>query len=226
MKVLVIDDDAAILEFITIAFDIGWPEAEIITTHHARKGLDLVETEVPDFVILDLNLPDINGFEVLRKIRMFSSVPIIIVTVKDSEQDVVKCLSLGADDYLIKPFGQLELLARVRNILRRTAGLDSSGCISCGEFQLEPARGELLYRHNKIHLTNTECLIMQELMKNIGQVVTYEELSGIIWGTGYPNAIDTLRVYIRRLRKKLEQYTQKKIIHSKSGTGYLFQLIA
>jgi two-component system KDP operon response regulator KdpE len=226
MKILVIDDDAAILEFISIAFDVGWPEAEIITAHHGRKGIETAELELPDLVILDLNLPDISGFDVLRKIRSFSSVPIIVISVKDTEQDVVKCLSIGADDYLIKPFGQLELLARVRCILRRTTGLNSSGCISCGELQLEPAKGELTYRHERIHLTNTECLIMQELMKNIGQVVTYDDLADVIWGTIYPNAVETLRVYVRRLRQKIEHYTQKKIIHSKSGTGYLLQLLA
>ena len=119
MKVLVIEDDKEIVDAISLAFQIRWPEAKVISTRLGQKGVELVESESPDIVILDLGLPDIAGFEVLRQIRLFSAVPTIILTVRAEEADVVKGLEWGADDYITKPFRQLELLARVKSMIRR-----------------------------------------------------------------------------------------------------------
>ncbi|MFC2067664.1 response regulator transcription factor [Chloroflexota bacterium] len=119
MKLLLIEDDSDIVEAISLAFQIRWPEAQVISTQSGKKGVGLVESVQPDIVILDLGLPDIDGFTVLRKIRLFSQVPIIIVTVRADESDIIKGLEWGADDYIIKPFRQLELLARVKAQIRR-----------------------------------------------------------------------------------------------------------
>ena len=120
MKVLVIEDDAEIVEFISIAFDVGWPGAEIISTHQGNTGVKLAKTEAPDAILLDLALPDISGFDVLKQIRAFSKVPVIIESVKRSEANIVKGLDFGANAYIVKPFGQFELLARTKTVLRRT----------------------------------------------------------------------------------------------------------
>ena len=117
IKVLVIEDDREIVESITLAFRINWPEAEIISSYRGIKGIEMTQSESPDIVILDLGLPDISGYEVLKQVRLFSSVPIVILTVRSQEEDVVKALDGEANDYVIKPFRQKELLARVRGLV-------------------------------------------------------------------------------------------------------------
>jgi DNA-binding response OmpR family regulator len=119
MKILIIEDDRAIVELISLSFQVGWPEAELISSHLGKEGIELVESRCPDIVILDLGLPDISGFEVLRGLRRFTAVPIVILTVRSEEADVVKALEWGADEYIIKPFRQLELLARIKSLMRR-----------------------------------------------------------------------------------------------------------
>ena len=120
IKLLLIEDDPQIVEVISTCFEMRWPGSDIISASEGRRGVELVETESPDVVMLDIGLPDIDGFEVLRQIRLFSNLPIIIVTVKGQESDRIKGLELGADDYITKPFSYIELLARVRAVLRRS----------------------------------------------------------------------------------------------------------
>ena len=127
VKILVIEDDAEIVEFISMAFDNSWPGTETISTHHGRKGLELCQTQKPDAVLLDVGLPDISGFDVLKRIRAFSEVPVIIESVRGSEYDVANGLSCGADEYIVKPFGQLELVARVKAVCRGFATPDGDG---------------------------------------------------------------------------------------------------
>ncbi len=116
MKILVIDDDAEIVEYISIACNVGMPDVKVVSTHQGRAGIELVKTERPDAIILDLGLPDMSGFEVLKQIRAFSKVPIIIESVASSEANIVKGLEWGADEYLVKPFGQFEFLARIKSL--------------------------------------------------------------------------------------------------------------
>lgn len=226
MKALIIEDDAEIVEFISLAFEVGWPSAELISTHQGNKGVELVETESPDVVILDLGLPDITGFEALKRIRLFSAVPVIIVTVRESEADIVKGLEWGADEYVVKPFGQLELLARVRAVLRsRQYSARSDSPLVCGPLRFDPSSGELTCNSTNIHLTRTEALMLHLLMKNAGRVVTYTELAEMVWGDTYPQSAETLRVYVRRLRVKLATDPQHPVqIHSRPGEGYLMEI--
>jgi two-component system KDP operon response regulator KdpE len=227
MKFLIIEDDPEIVEYISIAFEVGWPSVKLITCHHGNKGLELVEKESPDLIILDLGLPDIDGYEVLKQIRLFSTVPIIIITVRGSEADIVRGLERGANEYLVKPFGQLELIARIKTLLRINHPQDIMYPIICGSLPLEcnPSTGQLTHGQNSTFLTRTECLLLQKLMANAGRVVTYEELAGAVWGCSYPNATDTLRVYIKRIRTKIEKELQlSNLIHSRTGVGYYLEI--
>jgi two-component system KDP operon response regulator KdpE len=220
MKVLVIEDDKEIVDAISLAFQIRWPEAKVVSTRLGQKGVELVESEQPDIVILDLGLSDITGFEVLRQIRRFSAVPTIILTVRTEEADVVKGLEWGADDYITKPFRQLELLARVRSMIRRHMPSEG-GMLTFGLLRLDANTGQLYVGGKEVALTVTENHILGYLMKNAGRVVTHSNLAEAVWGDDYPGATDSLKVHIRRLREKVEQDPGKpRIILIKTGVGY------
>lgn len=227
MKVLLIEDDAEIIEFVSLAFEVGWPGCKVISTHHGAEGVEMVEKEAPDIVLLDLGLPDISGFEVIKEIRLFSAVPIIIATVRESEPDIVKGLNLGADEYVAKPFGQMEILARVRAVMRRQQSPEIASQITCGHMQLDTLSDTLTCGSGKVHLTRTESLVMRRLMSRVGNVVSYRELAETVWGETYPNAVDTLRVYVRRLRTKVESVPAcQASIRSKPGLGYMLEVAA
>ncbi len=220
MKVLLIEDDKEIVDAISLAFQIRWPEATLISTRLGQKGVELVETESPDIVILDLGLPDISGFEVLQQIRLFSQVPTIILTVRSEESDVVKGLEWGADDYITKPFRQLELLARVKALIRRRAGGEEESIVF-GSLRLDPTTGQLYCNGQEIALTVTETHIIGHLMKNGGRAVTHASLAEAVWGDDYPGAADSLKVHIRRLREKIEEDpSHPKLILTRTGIGY------
>ena len=220
MKVLVIEDDKEIVDAISLAFQIRWPEAKVISTRLGQKGVELVESESPNIVILDLGLPDITGFEVLRQIRRFSAVPTIILTVRAEEADVVKGLEWGADDYITKPFRQLELLARVKSMIRRHSPSEETALVF-GKLRLDNETGQLHMGEKEIALTVTENNILGFMMKNEGRVVTHSNLAEAVWGDDYPGATDSLKVHIRRLREKIEEDPGKpRIILTKTGIGY------
>jgi len=221
MKILIIENDEGIVEAISLAFQIRWPEAKLVSTHLGERGLELVESENPDVVILDLGLDDISGFEVLKQIRLFSTIPILILTVRSDEADIVKGLEWGADDYVIKPFRQLELLSRIRALIRRQGPTAEEKPLVCGQLHFDFSTGQLIYGEREISLTRTEGSILHRLMINEGQVVTHSALAESIWGDDYPGAADSIKVYIRRLREKLEvDPGHPQIILTKSGIGY------
>jgi two-component system KDP operon response regulator KdpE len=222
MKVLVIEDDPEIIEVISLSFQIRWPGVKVVSTHLGEKGVELVESENPDVVILDLGLPDTAGFEVLKQIRLFSTVPVLILTVRSDEADVVKGLEWGADDYMVKPFRQLELLSRIRALTRRVGPWTEEAPTVCGQLNFSPSTRQLFYGEREITLTRTEGSILYHLMRNAGQVVPYYSLAESVWGEDYPDATDSLRVYIRRLREKLEEDpSNPQIILNRAGVGYL-----
>jgi len=227
MKVLIVENDAEIVEFVDIAFGIGWPGTEVIFTDQGSNATELVGKQSPDVVILDLGLPDVSGFEVLKQIRTLSTVPVIIVTVSDSETDIVKGLEWGADEYLVKPFGQLELIARVRAMIRsRQYPSREHKPIFHGLFKFNPDTRELSFGAVKVPLTRNESHIVHLLMNNISEVVTYSQLAEEVWGDEYPNSADTMRVYIRRLRGKVGRPLQNKFqINSRPGVGYILKLL-
>ncbi len=220
-KVLIVEDDQSIVDSIALAFQMDWPEAELISSRLGEEGIDMVETEDPDVVILDLGLPDVNGFDVLKRIRLFSSVPVMILTVSADEPDIIRGLEWGADDYIAKPFRQKELLARLKVQLRKQGRTDEESPITTGPLRLDPTTYQLKYGSREISLTIIEGRIMQCLMRNIGNVVTHSRLAEAVWGEDYPGALDSLRVYIGYLRAKIEEDPgNPRLIRTKAGVGY------
>jgi len=222
VKFLVIEDDKTIIDSISLIFQLSWPETKLISTPLGQKGIELAETEHPDVVILDLGLPDISGYEVLKQIRLFSAVPVIILTVRSEEVDIVRGLEGGADDYIIKPFRQLELLSRIRCVTRRQERVAQEKPLEIGQFYFNPSTWQLVIGEREISVTRTEGSIFYHLLQNAGRVVTHSDLAEALWGVDYPDAADCLRVHIRRLRVKIEEDPhQPQIILTKPGVGYL-----
>jgi two-component system KDP operon response regulator KdpE len=223
VKILVIEDDKTIIDSISLIFQLSWPETKLISTPLGQKGIELAETEHPDVVILDLGLPDISGYEVLKQIRLFSAVPVIILTVRSEEVDIVRGLEGGADDYIIKPFRQLELLSRIRCVTRRQERVAQEKPLELGQFYFNPTTWQLVISEREISVTRTEGSIFYHLLQNAGRVVTHSDLAEALWGVDYPDAADCLRVHIRRLRVKIEEDPrQPQVILTKPGVGYLF----
>ncbi len=219
MKILVIEDDEIIVDTIRLTFQVGWPSAEIVSAGMGEKGLQMVESTGPDAVILDLGLPDLNGFEVLKAIRLFSVVPVVVLTVQPDERSLIKALEMGADDYVTKPFRQMELLARIKSAIR-SRHPDAMCTSSLGPFEFDVSGRRVNYRGKQINLTSTEFLILRYLALNKGSVVSREKLAQQVWGSCYPGYDKTLRVYISHLRKKIESGSKQKAILSQPGVGY------
>lgn len=226
MKVVAIDDAAEIAEVVSLCFKLRWSGTTILAASDGASGLDLIEVENPDLVILDVGLPDMNGFEVLREIRRFSQVPVIMLTVKDKDTDVVRGLELGADDYVTKPFSHIELIARVQAVLRRTQGLRVTGeerPFSSGKLWVDFASNEVRVDAKPVKLTSTEYKLLYHLVRNEGRLLSHEHLLTKVWGEGYRDTRDLLRVHIQHLRQKLRDTTEPpSIIATEHGLGYKF----
>ncbi len=225
MKVLIIDDDKNIIESLKMTFNLCWPETKIASTRLGEEGIQMMGMLSPDIVILDLGLPDISGFEVLKQVRQFSAVPVIILTVRGDEIDIVRGLGLGADDYMIKPFRQMEFIARVKANARKQNIPTEETNFTKGPFQLKVFTHELLFNDKRIILTKSECILFSELVKNSNRVVTYSRLAQALWGREYSGSDEAIRVYIKRLREKLEENpANPKYILTRVGQGYIFKL--
>jgi len=226
MKILIIEDDSEIVEAVSLCFQLRWSGATVISATQGAKGLDMVETETPDLVVLDIGLPDMDGFKVLREIRQFSQVPVIMLTVRGEDTDVAKGLELGADDYITKPFSHIELLARVQAVLRRAQGVSVTGDerpFVSGKLSVDFASRTVKINGQPIKLTFTEYRLLYYLIKNEGRLLTHENLLNKVWGEGYTEARDLLRVHIQHLRQKLGDSAESpKIIVTEHGMGYKF----
>jgi DNA-binding response OmpR family regulator len=226
MKVLVIEDDPGIIEVVSLCFQLRWSGTSVVSAESGRKGVELVETESPDVVILDIGLPDMDGYAVLKEIRRFSDVPVLMLTVRSEDTDVAKGLELGADDYITKPFSHIELIARVQAVLRRAQGLavtDEERPFSSGKLSVDFSRNEVLLGGKPIRLTSTERKLLYYLIRNEGRILSHESLLTKVWGDTYVDARDLLRVHIQHLRQKLEDNTESpNIIVTEHGIGYKF----
>ncbi len=222
MKVLIVEDDLALSD--VVSFTLRRAGFETAVTHDGVTALERWQDEEPDLIILDLNLPKLDGFSVCRRIHAQDDTPIIILSVRDEDDDVVNGLELGADDYVVKPFSPRQLVARIEAVLRRANHQPvSSGPISAGDFTLDPSRLELLCRQQPIaHLTKLECRLLEVLMRNCGQVVPKDCLIDFVWGSaGADNAM--LKQLIYRLRQKVEADTTRPgYIETVVGVGYSF----
>jgi two-component system KDP operon response regulator KdpE len=227
MKLLVIDDAEEVIEAVTISFALQWREIEVIGAYDGETGLDLAERTRPDMILLDIAMPGMDGFETLRSIRAFSDVPIIMLTARDDVLNKVKGLELGADDYVTKPFDHLELLARVRAVWRRLDMPQPSNRIPsfrAGDLTVDFASHEVRLRDRLVPLTATEYKLLYHLVRNAGHVLRHETLLAHVWGHEYVQEIDYLRVYIRRLRRKLEDdHDRPRHILTERGLGYRFR---
>jgi two-component system, OmpR family, response regulator VicR len=224
MKILVIEDDPQIVEVVTTVIQIRWPEAEVISTHLGKRGLELIAEESPSVVILDIGLPDISGYEVIKSIRLFSGVPLVILSSRDKEVDIVRGLELGADDYVTKPFRHMELISRVKTAMRRSPDAKAQQ-MKLGELRYDPAILEVFWKGKTIVLTHTEGDIFHLLMKNADHVVTYSSLAKAVWGNDYVGATEALKVHIRRMREKIEVDPDKaRLILTRPSVGYYLQV--
>jgi two-component system response regulator VicR len=226
MKVLVIEDDPGIIEVVSLCFQLRWSGTTVISAADGRKGIDLVETETPDVVILDIGLPDIDGYQVLKEIRRFSDVPVLMLTVRGEDTDIAKGLELGADDYITKPFSHIELIARVQAVLRRSQGLaitDEERPFTSGKLAVDFSRNEVMLHGQPVKLTSTERKLLYHLIRNEGRILSHETLLSKVWGDNYNDARDLLRVHIQHLRQKLGDNTDSpNIIVTEHGIGYKF----
>jgi two-component system KDP operon response regulator KdpE len=230
MKVLVVDDAAEVIEAVTVSFTLQWRETEVLGATDGESALDLIERERPDVVLLDVMMPGLDGYETLRQLRAFSDVPVIMLTAKDGVLDKVKGLELGADDYVTKPFDHLELLARVKALLRRLAmpqPASRTPSFTSGRLAVDFARQEVRLDGEPVALTPVEYKLLYHLVRNAGHVLRHETLLTKVWGPEYSDEIDYLRVYIRRLRLKLEEDPeQPRHIQTERGVGYRFRTTA
>ena len=226
MKILVVDDALDVIESVRLGFTLQWREVEVLGAEGGERGLDLVEHEKPDLVLLDVGLPDVDGYDVLRQIRAFSDVPVVMLTARDDTLDLVKGLELGADDYVTKPFNHLELLARVKAVLRRLdmpAPASRVPSFRSGDLEMDFARQEVRLAGSRVDVTPTEYKLLYHLVRNAGYVLTHGTLLAKVWGREYVDEVDYLRVYVRRLRDKLgDDPDQPRFIRTERGLGYRF----
>jgi DNA-binding response OmpR family regulator len=226
MKVLVVEDDPGIIEVVSLCFQLRWSGTSVISASNGRRGVELVETETPDVVILDIGLPDMDGYQVLREIRRFSDVPVLMLTVRGEDTDIAKGLELGADDYITKPFSHIELIARVQAVMRRAQGLpvtDEERAFTSGKLSVDFSRNEVSLSGKPIKLTSTERKLLYYLIRNEGRILSHDSLLAKVWGDNYVDARDLLRVHIQHLRQKLEDNAETpSIIVTEHGIGYRF----
>lgn len=226
MRILVVDDEPDVVESIRLGFALQWREVEVLGAGDGERALDLVEREAPDIVLLDIGLPGRDGFDVLRELREFSDVPVVMLTARDDAMDKVKGLELGADDYVTKPFNHLELLARVRAVLRRhdmPAPASRAPSFRSGDLEVDFARQEARLRGERLDLTPTEYKLLYHLVRNAGHVMQHGTLLAKVWGRDYIDETDYVRVYIRRLRDKLgDDPDRPRYIQTERRLGYRF----
>jgi DNA-binding response OmpR family regulator len=222
-KILIVDDEPEMLSLLERALSLD--KYEIKTALDGRTGLRLAHEFQPDLVVLDVMMPDLNGWEVLRRLRDFSQVPVVMLTAMGTEEAKVHGLDLGADDYITKPFGIRELKARVRAALRRSGVPfprdDRPLVFDHGELIVDPCSYKVTVRGNPVELTPTEHKLLFYLAYNAGRVLTREQILEEVWGPGYEDSVTNVKVYIQRLRRKIERDPGRpRYIQTQRGIGY------
>jgi two-component system KDP operon response regulator KdpE len=220
-NILIIDDEIQILRLLEITLSAnGYKISEAST---GREGLALAATGQPVLIILDLGLPDADGLDVLKKLREWYQKPIIILSVRNSEEDIIKALDNGANDYLTKPFRTGELLARIRVAIRQNQGIPDKPILEFGSLTIDLANHTARMNNELIKLTSTEFSLLALLAKNEGRVLTHQYILKEIWGMGYIEQTQYLRVFIAQLRKKVEEDPARpRLLNTESGIGYRF----
>jgi two-component system, OmpR family, KDP operon response regulator KdpE len=220
-RILAVEDDVGMLGVLRLALsEQGYKVLQATT---GQRALGLIAERKPALVLLDLGLPDMDGLDLTAKIRAISSVPIVVLSARSTEADIVLALDRGANDYVVKPFREAELFARIRASLRGFARIEE-GEADFGDIHLEPARRRVTIRGREVKLSGTEFRLLMVLVRSGGNVVTHQQLLRDVWGPGYLDEVRYLRVYMHHLRDKLEPDPgQPKYLLTESGIGYRLQ---
>jgi len=224
MRILIVDDEPRLVHLVhEVLTATGY---EVLAVSNGPHAIETVAIEQPDLVLLDLMLPGgVDGYAAAQRIREFSDVPIIMLTAKVREADMLQGFEAGADDYITKPFSSKELLARVRAVLKRAQKKDSPSTeaqIQCGDLNIDLARRRVIIGEQEIYLTATEYNLLHELATHVNQVLLHEQLLTAVWGSEYCNDVDYLRSYVHSLRKKLERNpANPEMIVNVTGVGYM-----
>jgi DNA-binding response OmpR family regulator len=223
--VLVVDDQPSLVRL--VRDNLESRQFKVATAGDGAKALDIVENERPDLVILDVMMPGMDGYEVCRRIREFSTVPIIMLTARNDQESLIQGFEVGADDYITKPFHAIELLARVEAVLRRSEYQEVnkySPNFSCGDITIDFVRHEVTKAGKEVPLTPTEYRLLYYLATNSGRVMLHSDLLTKVWGPEYSGATDYLRVYIRHLRSKLDTKDGEPVyVLTVPGVGYVLK---
>jgi two-component system KDP operon response regulator KdpE len=220
-KILVIEDEAALRRALRIFLEAH--EYEVVLAETGRDGLDAAAREHPDIVILDLGLPDTDGVTVAHALRGWSNVPILVLSARDAEPVKVAALDAGADDYVTKPFGMNEFLARLRAALRRSTPNEAEATLDTPDFTIDLAAKQVKRNGSEVHLTPTEWQIVEVLVRNRGKLVTQQHLLQQVWGPEYETETHYLRIYMSQIRRKLEPDPPRpRYFVTEPGMGYRF----
>jgi len=223
-SIVVIDDESQIRKILSITLEAE--DYKVIEAAKGKDGIVAVANYHPQLVILDLGLPDQDGFSVLKEIRTWSNVPVIILSVKNSEDDIVRALDLGADDYITKPFNTSELHARIRANIRRNQKVENENHLVNGKLKIDFTKRIVYLSNKELKLTNTEYLLLYLFFKNIDKVLTHNFVLKEIWGPTHAEDSQYLRVFIGQIRKKIEDDASRpKYILTESGVGYRMKLV-
>jgi two-component system KDP operon response regulator KdpE len=222
-SILVVDDDPVVVKYLRASLRTqGW---HVLTCLNGAEALQITERERPDIMILDIMMPKMDGFDVCRRLREWSQIPVIVLSVRSDMSDKVQALNLGADDYLTKPFALEELVARINSVLRRVRAL-ASGCpmssLTVGDLTVDTARRTVMVGGREVKVTPTEYALVQELVVNANKVLTHQHLLTRVWGPEYRDDREYLHVFINRVRAKLEpELSSPRRIVTVPGVGYM-----
>jgi two-component system KDP operon response regulator KdpE len=220
VRILVVDDDAVLRS--TLAIGLRAAGHEVVVAADGRTALQALREDAPDLLVLDLGLPDLSGVEVLRRLRDWSSVPVVVLSARSESTDKVEALDLGADDYVTKPFGMEELLARIRANTRRSTPPE---LVETGDLVIELDARRLTRSGSVVRLTPTEWAILEQLLRQPGRLVSQRDLLHEVWGPAYARETNYLRTYVGSLRKKLEDNpADPRHLITEAGMGYRFEV--
>jgi two-component system KDP operon response regulator KdpE len=218
-KILIIDDENSIRKLLRISLEAS--DYQISEAKNGREGIQKIIEDRPEIILLDLGLPDMNGLELIKEVRLWSKTPIIVLTVQDRDQDKIEALDRGADDYITKPFSIPELLVRIRVALRHTLPPEQGPIFKCGPLEMDFAARWVKINHQNIKLTSTEFDILKVLMRYKERVVTHRVILNEVWGPNSVEQVHYLRVYLGNLRKKLKvEGSETELITTEAGVGY------
>lgn len=220
-KVLIVEDDKQIQKLLEVSLEEH--DFSLKVCGSQKEGMSYVVTFNPDLILLDLGLPDGDGKIFIEKIREFSNVPIIIVSARNAEQEIVDSLNLGADDYVVKPFFTGELVARINSALRHAAKKESNPLLKVDSLELDLEKREFRLENVPLHLTPLEFSLLKFFIQNSGKALTHAQILKNVWGVGYQNDTKILRVFVNQIRKKIEiDPNRPKLLITISGVGYRF----